>query len=156
MLIISRGECIFIQAIERGNQLYDTISDQLNTVNLYDLEVVNYFPNLKLRCGTEESHATLQTLQQILETKASNKVIAACIAVLPPDKSVSILFEATGDIWIVDSHSHCNNGPLVNLLPYQCIKSVSRHMDNMCQKYWNSNAVGAETTMLDLVRECSF
>ena len=141
---------VFIKTIVTGNQLYDKLSRQLSTINLYVQEVVNNLPNLKLKCVAEESHITLQSLQAKLETKAYQNSVSACIAVLPSDKSLSILFEATGEMWIIDSHSHGNHGPLVAYLPYSNVRSVSGYLDRICAKYWNSKAVGADTTVLEL------
>ena len=143
---------IFMQAITKGNQIYDSLSTKLN-INLYVQEVVNNLQNLKLKSTHEQSHPTLQSLQCMLEGKASQKVKSACIIVLPPDKSLSLLFETSGDIWIVDSHSHNVQSAMVVYYPYSIITSLSRYLDAACNKYWKSTAVGADTTVLELASQ---
>ena len=139
---------IFMQAITNGNQIHDSLSTKLNTLNLYVQEVVNNLHNLKLKSTHEQSHLTLQSLQCMLEGKASQKIKSACIIVLPPDKSLSLLFETSGDIWTVYSHSHNAQGARVVYYPYSIITSLSRYLDATCNKYWKSTAVGADTTVL--------
>ena len=97
---------VFIQAVNTGTQYYDPLSMKLNTVKLYVQNVVQKLSHLKLQVHDEQSQCRPEQPSVVVNAAVNEKGDIGCVIVLPPDKSVSLLFENNDDMWLIDSHSH--------------------------------------------------
>lgn len=140
----------FSQTMKIGNMLYNTLTLPVNTPNLEVKDVLSLFQGISLRLvedtGFFTSDDMLHYFQQLLTTCQRK----AGVLIIPPGKSMSILFDR-GKVSLMDSHRHGRNGGVIATCASGIILDFVDYIKNMSTQNWNASLNGCNFALLEAV-----
>ena len=126
--------------MSEGNKLQDKTEAKVNKKELCVKEVLSN-SNLNLQIVDEEifNGGGIQGLNEKFKAITNEKVLAACILVLPKAKSVSVIFKNDGGAIVSDSHAHIPHGALVIFIPASQNQHLTSCLNWIAVNYYNQS-----------------